>query len=377
MSIFNSIRKSRQQAKEHKSKIAEQQKKEEQQEPYRHVPTHAAADAFASAPPSWRENTDKTRIIEQNRRRSAMAANGHHMNMPSIPRLGSSLSYVSYPGSQVPRGRMSRAYSAMGISPYPDGSRDIIYSIPDVSFSEPASLKNYSPVESNSGSTTSQDDLEMPRSNRHNPPLVRPGPVAAKAHRLHPSNRSRRTSDTSVDRGISGASPGPSTSPPEQRLQHPPRTSSMYGSSAIHGTVQVGTAPTPLDADAIAPAKPGRLNRAKMPRAVDSEDVLTSSHSGRVIGSTKQGESDVPPPEVKAEKQAPRIARFTETDPGDSPDDSVAAHAPLTAKASSPLPIVNTFPEPTSDLREPSPPPKAKSKKLVKGGGKLLKRNRG
>lgn len=377
MSIFNSIRKSRQQAKEHKSKIAEQQKKEEQQEPYRHVPTHAAADAFASAPPSWRENTDRTRIIEQNRRRSAMAANGHHMNMPSVPRIGSGLSYVSYPGNQTPRGRMPRAYSAMGISPYPDGSRDIIYSIPDVAYSEPASLKNYSPVESNSGSTSSQDDLEMPKSNRHYPPIVRPGPAAAKAHRLHPSSRSRRTSDASVDRGTSVGSPGPSTNSQEQRLSHPPRSSSMYGSNAFYGTVQVGTAPSPLDADAIAPGSSRKSDHVNISRGVESQDVSSSSKSGHVMDSMKQGESAVLPPEILTDKQAPRIARFTETESADSHNGDVAADASLAAKPSSPLPVINTFPEPASESREPSPPPKNKSKKLTKGGGKLLKKKRG
>ena len=75
MSIFSGIRKSRRQAKEHNAKLAEQKKLEEEKVPYKHVPTHAATDAFASAPPSWRE-ADRTRIVEQNRRRSAMAASG-------------------------------------------------------------------------------------------------------------------------------------------------------------------------------------------------------------------------------------------------------------------------------------------------------------
>jgi hypothetical protein len=106
MSIFSSIRKSRQSAKEHSAKIAEQQKKESEAVPYKHVPTHAALDAIASAPPSWREQ-DRDRIVEQNRRRSALPTQVHHASMPSIPRVGSSLSHVSYPAdyaSPVVRG---------------------------------------------------------------------------------------------------------------------------------------------------------------------------------------------------------------------------------------------------------------------------------
>lgn len=143
MSIFSHLRKSRQQAKEHNAKLAEQKKKEQEKIPYRHVPTHAATDAFASAPPSWRED-DRPRIVEQNRRRSAMAASGHHMNMPGpgIPRVGSRLSRVSYPGEDVaPMVRLPRAYSYNGVSPYPDRSREVVYSVPDISYSQPALLK--------------------------------------------------------------------------------------------------------------------------------------------------------------------------------------------------------------------------------------------
>lgn len=133
MSIFSSLRKSRQQAKEHNAKLAEQKKKEDAQIPYKHVPTHAATDAFASAPPSWRE-ADRPRILEQNRRRSAMAASGHHMNMPGAPRVGSSLSRVSYPGEDMTAEiRLPRAYSYTGVSPYNPSareSREIMYPPP-------------------------------------------------------------------------------------------------------------------------------------------------------------------------------------------------------------------------------------------------------
>lgn len=140
MSIFSSIKKSRQSAKSHNAKIAEQKKAEETAKPYRHVPTHAASDAIASAPPSWRE-ADKVRIVEQNRRRSAMAASGHHMNMPGYPRVGSSLSYVAYPSDgtsspQVPP--LPRAYSHTGV---PNFQGQAMYGVPQMAYSQPFSLK--------------------------------------------------------------------------------------------------------------------------------------------------------------------------------------------------------------------------------------------
>jgi hypothetical protein len=130
MSIFSSIRKSRQSAKEHNAKVAEQKKKESETTAYRHVPTHAATDAITSAPPSWRE-ADRAKIVEANRRRSAMTATAHQLSMPAMPRVGSSLSYVSYPGNMSEQ-RLPRAYSYSGMPPSSYGSRDVIYSVPDV-----------------------------------------------------------------------------------------------------------------------------------------------------------------------------------------------------------------------------------------------------
>ncbi|KAG6017561.1 hypothetical protein E4U54_006309 [Claviceps lovelessii] len=216
MSIFSSLRKSRQQAKEHNAKLAEQKKKEEVQIPYKHVPTHAATDAFASAPPSWRE-ADRPRIVEQNRRRSAMAASGHHMNMPGVPRVGSSLSRVSYPGEDLtPVIRLPMTYSYSGVSshsPSARDSREMIYSAPQDTAYMHVSLKGKevprvyeahrisptssksgpSPVDSLDGSTSSQDDLEMKPAR----PRTTKAADAVSTHRLHPSH-ARRKSDTSV-----------------------------------------------------------------------------------------------------------------------------------------------------------------------------------
>ncbi|KAI1757052.1 hypothetical protein F4782DRAFT_525819 [Xylaria castorea] len=94
MSVFSIIRRGRAQAKEHNAKQADKDKSEAVKLPYKHVPTHAAADAIATTPSSWRQE-DRSKIREQNRRRSAMAANG--MGHSGLPRVGSSLANVSYP----------------------------------------------------------------------------------------------------------------------------------------------------------------------------------------------------------------------------------------------------------------------------------------
>lgn len=137
MSVFSLIKRSRQQAKEHNQKQAERAKAEPPKQPYRHVPTHAAVDALSGAPSSWKHE-DRPRIMEQNRRRSAMAASGMNMRMPgpSLPRVSSSLSHVTYPSVHAnPMGNMPRAYSYSGVpptAPWQDRNKDLsIYSVPD------------------------------------------------------------------------------------------------------------------------------------------------------------------------------------------------------------------------------------------------------
>ena len=119
MSVFSILRRGRQAAKEHNAKVAEQQKQEDAKAPYRHVPTHAAVDALAGAPSSWKEE-DRPRIMEQNRRRSEMVAAGTGRGMPGLvtpvhaglPRVNSTLSHVSYPSAYAsPVVHMPRNYS--------------------------------------------------------------------------------------------------------------------------------------------------------------------------------------------------------------------------------------------------------------------------
>ncbi|CAM1511616.1 Fc.00g091290.m01.CDS01 [Cosmosporella sp. VM-42] len=212
MSILSQIKKIRHHSKEHSSKETEQKK--EASVPYKHTPTHAASDAIGSAPPSWRSN-DRTKIREENRKRSAMAAahsHAHHMNMPDSPTMGSGLSDFYSSGDTTPT--VSSTPQNFG-SPHPAHA---MYYGSEEAYSQPASIKGkeadrsyydplpisppaskggFSPLGSSRNSFSSQDILEM-RTPRSMPPIERPSTNAGTPHRLHPS--SRRTSDASIER---------------------------------------------------------------------------------------------------------------------------------------------------------------------------------
>lgn len=73
-----------------------------------------------------------------------MPTHTQHASMPSIPRVGSSLSHVSYPANYAsPVVRVPRTYSYTGgLTPYADRSRDVIYSVTDEAHSvQPTSWK--------------------------------------------------------------------------------------------------------------------------------------------------------------------------------------------------------------------------------------------
>ncbi|GKT59175.1 hypothetical protein ColTof4_12534 [Colletotrichum tofieldiae] len=247
MSVFSLIKRSRQQAKEHKQKQAEKAA-EPPKEPYRHVPTHAAIDALSGAPSSFKHE-DRPKIMEQNRRRSAMAANGlTRMPGPTLPRVSSSLSHVTYPSVNAsPMGNMPRAYSYSGVPPpapyWQERNKSSVYSVPDGSRislkgkeadrswdsgrNSPTSVKADSPSGSSSHSTSSQEDLEMKPTRHQSMPPARRNPAAvAHAHRLHPS--SRRASDAS-ERG-DGSPKVEKSSAPTDRAKPPP---SMRGFNTI------------------------------------------------------------------------------------------------------------------------------------------------
>ena len=288
MSVFGMIRKGRQAAKEHKAKEAEKEKKEQVQvkAPYKHVPRHAAIDAMAGGPASYRE-ADRQKIQEQNRRRSALTASGYQMpsgmSTPvhlSMTRVNSTLSNVSFPsGYASPVVQMPRSYSYGGVSPgWSHQGGEMAYTPLDhpvltsskgkgverilidsgrasrsssngsshrTAIETPVSNKGgaASPVGSSSGSTSSQDDLEMKapsQSGKSQPPAivsvkpVRPTSEAADYfHRLHPASHARRPSDPYANG---------SYYPPQTRSGRPGPPSRSSSSNTMSG----GIPPVPL-----------------------------------------------------------------------------------------------------------------------------------
>lgn len=237
------LKRGRQAAKEHAAKEAERQKKEAEQLPYKHVPRHAASDALAGGPATWRE-VDRPRIMEQNRRRSMLTASGVNMSGTAtpvhvgFPRVNSALSHVSYPAAYAsPVVHMPRAYSYTSVQQpgWSSYGGEVVYTPvegADISVkgkevervamvdserasrvSSRASIGPYpvsgaSPVGSSGNSTSSQDDLEM-KTIKHDsaaprvsptksvptsPSHIRPAGEVDHFHRLHPS-KARRISD--------------------------------------------------------------------------------------------------------------------------------------------------------------------------------------
>ncbi|KAK4165945.1 hypothetical protein QBC43DRAFT_24114 [Cladorrhinum sp. PSN259] len=263
MSMFSFIRRGRQAAKEAKAQKQEQEKKEAQKPPYKHIPKHAAIDALSGGPAGWRED-ERQKIINQNKRRSAMTANGVGMTgmmtpvHPGTPRAHSTLSNVSYPAaSATPVVHLPRSYSYSSMPAgwnYQGGEMACTpVDMSGVSFkgkevervrgvSTPQSRSSsrlsagrfpiplsaivtsgdiaVSPAHSSSNSTSSQDDLEMkPSKHTSLPPSTsvtrghthRPMSENGSVHRLHPA---RRLSDADQN-------------PAAARKSYSPRTSSL------------------------------------------------------------------------------------------------------------------------------------------------------
>lgn len=262
MSVLSIIKRGRQAAKDHRAEQAEKEKKESEKAPYKHIPKHAAIDALSGGPAGWREH-DRQRIVEHNRRRSAMTASGVGMSgmmtpiHAGMPRVHSSLSHVSYPTAYAtPVVQLPRNYSYSSMPPgWTHHGREMNYSPIDVgqmslkgkeverilagsSRTSRSSSKvsanriplppletaesgdvSVSPVDSSSNSTSSQDDLEM-KPTRHSvaaPPSAsatkrnRPTSDIERVHRLHPGH-SRRVSDPNQSTAGSRSSYGPRTS---------------------------------------------------------------------------------------------------------------------------------------------------------------------
>lgn len=135
MSVFSIIRRGRQQAKEHSREQAERRRKDATQPAYKHVPTHAAVDALVGGPPTSRAD-DKPRIMEENKRRSAMANVAAKSTHGGVPRVSSGLSNVMYPAAHAnPMVTTQRSYSYQGPEQWPyhyhKMNAGAVYSVPD------------------------------------------------------------------------------------------------------------------------------------------------------------------------------------------------------------------------------------------------------
>lgn len=83
MSIFSKIKDAKQAANRHKASEAVARhvpvETKATEIPYRHIPTHAAVDAFSGAPSSWKEE-DRSAIKAQNKRRTMMGRDSGYKN---------------------------------------------------------------------------------------------------------------------------------------------------------------------------------------------------------------------------------------------------------------------------------------------------------
>ncbi len=381
MSVFGIIRKGRQAAKEHNAKQAEKDKKEQGQEkvPYKHVPRHAAIDAMAGGPASFRD-ADRQKIQEQNRRRSALTASGYQMpsgmSTPvhlSMTRVNSTLSNVSFPSGYVsPVVQMPRSYSYGGVSPgWSHQGGEMVYTPLDhpvlasskgkgverilidsgrasrsssngsshrTAIDTPGSTKGgaASPVGSSSGSTSSQDDLEMKPPSQsgksQSPAIVSVKPVRPTSdaadyfHRLHPASHSRRPSDPYANGNYY---------PPQTRNGRPGPPSRSSSSNTMSG----GIPPVPL--------LPIQFNSAMFAPSIDAAATTTPGNAPTAVVTVSASSSLAAKIEAPVYEDALEhmelsedAAKETGTDPATVVD--------TTKKAAT---------EPTTVEELPSPPP--------------------
>lgn len=382
MSIFSMMKKGRQAAKEHNAKKNEKQAKEQQTPPYKHIPKHAAIDALSGGPASWRE-VDRPRILEQNRRRSAMTASGLGMSGVMtpvhsgmmVPRVHSSLSHVSYPSSYAsPMVQVPRAYSYSSMpSGWASGS-EMTYIQVDMAGS---SLKGKeverlmvdsgrasrsssristgrvpleinangssrgSPVDSSSDSTSSQDDLEIKVVKSTAAPASRPSSGMAtptkpmsdtdSVHRLHPSGHSRKVSD-------------PNQYVSSRTSYVPSRSSPTRGGNSSSSLTAAGIPPVP----ALPPMQFGTAL---------SSSVATHSPTPSISGST--GAVMAMPTISMAPKRMSQQARLSvaEEEVSDLSDDEDSTAMPVgmavTAPVAAPAPVAPHQRSPRSNAAKP------------------------
>ncbi|KAH8601643.1 hypothetical protein B0O99DRAFT_648313 [Bisporella sp. PMI_857] len=136
--VFGKIRQAKQQAKEHKSKIAEKEEAAAAKPPYKHVPTHAAVDALSGAPSTWKA-FDKTRIKEENKRKSQIAFSRTHSTLSAVSHMHQSIASNS---RHLPRNSSHTGYNSAYFTAGESSSRP-------VSYYEPA-YKRHKPSRGNS-----------------------------------------------------------------------------------------------------------------------------------------------------------------------------------------------------------------------------------
>ncbi|KAI9678463.1 MAG: hypothetical protein M1829_002061 [Trizodia sp. TS-e1964] len=171
MSIFSKIRNAKEAAAKHKSEKA-QAAASPVVVPYRHIPTHAATDALAGAPSSWRAH-DRPLILEHNRRRSR----------PRLSRNSSTLSATTtlqrngdFAWSDERRNLQSPRYSAL------NAYREINTTRSMRAGNDPSRDAAGHSAASNSSSSSSSEILEIR-------PVVHRYPTQNIMHTLHTSTR--------------------------------------------------------------------------------------------------------------------------------------------------------------------------------------------
>ncbi|KAI4286483.1 MAG: hypothetical protein L6R35_004264 [Caloplaca aegaea] len=182
MSIFSKIKGAKKAAEKHKQAKASEipVEKKDAPVPYRHIPTHAAADALTGTPSSWREE-DRAAIQHHHKRRSMMTRNSSMISgtlHPSSSYTGSEFSNGVGPAASSSRPSPTRletrkSYQGTGhYQPSPLGSNGV------------------SPTGSeHSNSSSSSHLVELPRV-QHLPPSSR---ASVHGHHLSPMGNTPRT----------------------------------------------------------------------------------------------------------------------------------------------------------------------------------------
>ncbi|KAL8285515.1 hypothetical protein RB601_006224 [Gaeumannomyces tritici] len=407
MSVFGLIKKGRQAAKEHKATVAEKQKAEAVKPTYKHVPTHAAVDALASAPSGWRQE-DQPRIVEQNRRRSAMALSGHgSMGTPlgqnpvhaGMPRVNSALSHVSYPSQNAnPMVALPRTYSYHGGVSTPWGERptEVVYSQPDIhqgimmatpraaigkgkaverpAAGSRASSKAPSPVGSSGDSASSQDELEMRPSRQHRPSgstssmTSEDARAAGPVHRYHPSQRPRRPSDppapvmSPADRHHSFSSPADRYPPTSMDRyfqaragNHRPPVTPVIRPGNVAVTAAAGAPPVPS-----LPVMNFGPSIAGTPYSTPSSASAAPSSATASVRSSKAGSSNSPSsPAARPESPVSLVSLAALTSPVSPMTAASVSRPPTAAAATSSVELKFDFNFPNTTVPPaPSSPPR-------------------